>query len=46
MGAQPSIIFFDSFALMNIQINNLKKAFGEKIAVDIPNFEIHDGDIL
>lgn len=45
-GAQPSIIFFDSFAPMNIQINNLKKAFGEKIAVDIPNFEIHDGDIL
>lgn len=46
MGAQPSIIFFDYFAPMNIQINNLKKAFGEKIAVDIPNFEIHDGDIL
>ena len=46
MGAQPSIIFFDLFAPMNIQINNLKKAFGEKIAVDIPNFEIHDGDIL
>lgn len=46
MGAQPSIIFFDSFVPMNIQINNLKKAFGEKIAVDIPNFEIHDGDIL
>lgn len=46
MGAQPSIIFFDSFAPMNIQINNLKKAFSEKIAVDIPNFEIHDGDIL
>lgn len=38
--------FFDLFAPMNIQINNLKKAFGEKIAVDIPNFEIHDGDIL
>lgn len=31
---------------MNIQINNLKKTFGEKNAVDIPNFEIHDGDIL
>lgn len=31
---------------MNIQINNLKKTFGEKIAVDIPNFVIHDGDIL
>lgn len=46
MGAQPSIIFFDSFVPMNIQINNLKKAFGEKIAVDIPNFVIHDGDIL
>lgn len=46
MGAQPSIIFFDSFVPMNIQINNLRKAFGEKIAVDIPNFEIHDGDIL
>lgn len=46
MGARPSIIFFDLFAPMNIQINNLKKAFGEKIAVDIPNFEIHDGDIL
>ena len=46
MGAQPSIIFFDLFAPMNIQINNLKKAFGEKIAVNIPNFDIHDGDIL
>lgn len=46
MGAQPSIIFFGSFAPMNIQINNLRKAFGEKIAVDIPKFDIHDGDIL
>lgn len=46
MGAQPSIIFFDLSAPMNIQINNLKKTFGGKIAVDIPNFVIHDGDIL
>ncbi len=31
---------------MNIQINNLKKQFGEKTAVDIPQLTIHYGDIL
>lgn len=29
-----------------ITINNLKKAFGETIASDIPSFNINDGDIL
>ena len=29
-----------------ITINNLKKAFGETIACDIPEFTINDGDIL
>ena len=29
-----------------ISINNLKKAFGETIASDIPSFTINDGDIL
>jgi len=29
-----------------IQINNLKKVFGEKVAVDIDAFEILEGDIL
>ena len=29
-----------------ITINNLKKAFGETIASDIPSFTINDGDIL
>ncbi len=31
---------------MNIIINNLKKTFGEKVAVDIERYEIHSGDIL
>ena len=31
---------------MEIKINNLKKTFGEKVAVDIEQFEIHKGDIL
>ncbi len=31
---------------MKIQINNIKKTFGEKVAVDIENFEINDGEIL
>ncbi len=31
---------------MNIQINNIKKTFGEKVAVDIENFVINDGEIL
>lgn len=31
---------------MEIKINSLKKAFGEKVAVDIDQFEIHDGEIL
>ena len=34
------------FYLMNIQISNLKKTFGEKTAVDIASFTIHQGDIL
>ncbi len=29
-----------------IKINNLKKTFGEKVAVDIEQFEIHKGEIL
>ena len=29
-----------------ITINDLKKQFGEKVAVDIAEFEIHDGEIL
>ena len=29
-----------------ISINNLKKAFGETVASDIPSFTINDGDIL
>ena len=31
---------------MNIQLNSLKKTFGDKTAVDIPQFTIHHGDIL
>ena len=31
---------------MAIQVNDLKKTFGEKTAVDISEFTIHDGDIL
>lgn len=31
---------------MDIQISNIKKCFGEKVAVDIPQFTIHQGDIL
>lgn len=31
---------------MDIQINNLKKHFGDKSAVDISELTIHDGDIL
>lgn len=31
---------------MNIQIKNLKKTFGEKVAVDIEDFTIKSGDIL
>lgn len=31
---------------MQIQINNLQKSFGEKVAVDISQFTIHHGDIL
>ena len=34
------------FYLMNIQISNLKKTFGEKTAVDIASFTIHQGDML
>ena len=29
-----------------ITINNLKKAFGQTIASDIPSFQVNDGDIL
>lgn len=31
---------------MNITINNLKKAFGDKTAVDISAFQVNDGEIL
>lgn len=31
---------------MAIQVNDLKKTFGEKTAVNISEFTIHDGDIL
>lgn len=31
---------------MNIKIENLKKVFGDKTAVDIPEFTICDGDML
>lgn len=31
---------------MSIQINNLKKQFGETTAVDIDHFQVNDGDIL
>ena len=31
---------------MQIQINQLQKSFGEKVAVDIPQFTINHGDIL
>ena len=31
---------------MTIQVNDLKKTFGEKTAVNISEFTIHDGDIL
>ena len=29
-----------------IQIQNLKKAFGQTLASDIPSFQVNDGDIL
>lgn len=31
---------------MEIKINNLKKTFGEKTAVEIDQFEIHNGEVL
>ena len=31
---------------MKIQIENLKKSFGEKVAVDIDHYEIKDGEML
>lgn len=31
---------------MNISVHNLKKCFGEKVAVNIPDFVINEGDIL
>ena len=31
---------------MNINIQNLRKTFGEKVAVDIEQYEIHSGEIL
>ena len=31
---------------MNIRIENLKRTFGDKTAVDISDFTIHDGDML
>ena len=32
--------------MVGININNLKKTFGENVAVDIDHFEIHKGDML
>ncbi|MBR5697787.1 MAG: ABC transporter ATP-binding protein [Prevotella sp.] len=32
--------------MVGININNLKKSFGENVAVDIDHFEIHKGDML
>ena len=34
------------FELMEIIIEQLKKCFGEKVAVDIDNYTIHSGDML
>ena len=31
---------------MKIQLSNLKKRFGDKTAVDIPDFTVNDGDII
>ena len=31
---------------MKIYINNLKKTFGPKVAVDIEEFQVNDGEIL
>ena len=31
---------------MRIQLENLKKCFGDKTAVDIQNFTINDGEII
>ena len=31
---------------MKIQLSNLKKRFGEKTAVDIPDFTVNDGEII
>ncbi|MBP5619446.1 MAG: ATP-binding cassette domain-containing protein, partial [Bacteroidaceae bacterium] len=31
---------------MQIQINNLKKCFGEKVAVNIDSYTIHSGEML
>ena len=32
--------------IMEIKIENLKKCFGEKVAVNISEFTIHDGEVL
>ena len=31
---------------MQLQISNLKKCFGDKTAVDIPDFKIYNGEII
>jgi ABC-2 type transport system ATP-binding protein len=36
----------DKFELMEIKIEQLKKCFGEKVAVDIDNYTVHSGDML
>jgi ABC-2 type transport system ATP-binding protein len=36
----------DKFELMEIKIEQLRKCFGEKVAVDIDNYTIHSGDML
>ena len=36
----------DKFELMEIKIEQLRKCFGEKVAVDIDNYTVHSGDML
>lgn len=37
---------FNTFFYMKIQIRNLKKCFGDKTAVNIPDFTVNDGEII
>lgn len=36
----------DKFEIMEIKIEQLRKCFGEKVAVDIDNYTVHSGDML